>query len=71
MIEIIAAQYIVLKTPDGRTVHVNPKQVVSTSQSTGKLLSENVRCVIYTTDGRFISVVETCEDIKARLEELK
>lgn len=75
MIEIIVAaaalqQYIVLQTPDGRIVHVNPKQVVSVTEVKGKLLTDAVHCTIYTTDGRFFSVVETCESVRARLEAL-
>jgi len=74
MIEAIAAvatQYIVLQTLDGRTVYVNPKQIVNASEAKGKLITDAVHCIIYTTDGRFFSVVETCESIKRRLEELK
>jgi hypothetical protein len=65
-----ALQYIVLQTLDGRTVYVNPRQIVSTSQARGKLVVDAVQCVIYTTDNRFLTVAETCESVKARLEAL-
>lgn len=75
MIEVIvvaaALQYIVIQTLDGRTMYVNPKHIVSTSQAKGKLVVDAVQCVIYTTDGRIISVAETCNSIKARIEQLK
>ena len=74
MIEVIAiaaAQYIVLQTLDGRTVYVNPKHIVSTSQAKGKLVVDAVQCVIYTSDGRIITVTENCNSIKARIEQLK
>jgi hypothetical protein len=70
-IVIAATQYIVLQTPDGRSFHVNPKHIVSTSEAKGKLVTDKVSCIIYTSDGRFFSVVETCESIKTRLEELR
>ena len=66
-----ATQYIVLQTPDGRKMNVNPKHIVGVADTKGKLVTDIVHCVIYTTDGQFFSVVETCESIKARLEELK
>jgi hypothetical protein len=69
VIVVAAAQYIVLETLDGRKIHVNPRHIVSTSQAKGKLVTDAVQCVIYTIDGRFFSVVETCDSIKSRLEE--
>lgn len=65
-----AAQYIVLQTLDGRIVHVNPRHIVSTSQARGKLVVDAVQCVIYTTDNRFLTVAETCDSVKMKLEAL-
>jgi len=67
---VAATQYIALQTLDGRIIHVNPRQIVSTATAKGKLITDAVQCVVYTTDGRFFSVVETCESIKTRLEAL-
>jgi hypothetical protein len=68
---VAAAQYIIVHTVDGRAFYINPKQIVSTSQAKGKLVVDAVQCVIYTTDGRFITIAETCESLKMRLEQLK
>jgi len=71
MIEVIViatVQYLVLTTLDGRTIHVNPAHIVSTTTTKGKLVTDAVQCVIYTTDGRFFSVVETCDSIRKRLD---
>ena len=74
MIEVIViatVQYLVLTTLDGRTIHVNPAHIVSTTTTKGKLVTDAVQCVIYTTDGRIITIAETCESLKMRLEQLK
>lgn len=70
VIAVAAAQYIVLQTVDGRTIRVNPTQIVSTSEVKGKLITDKAQCIIYTTDSRFFSVVETCERIKTSIEAL-
>jgi len=70
-IVVAAAQFIILHSVDGRAFYINPKHIVSTSQAKGKLVVDAVQCVVYTTDGRFITVAETCESLKMRIEHLK
>ena len=65
--------FVILRTLDGRDVHVNPRQVVSVAKPspTGKAFDTKVHCVVYMTDGKFISIAEECDSIRRRLEEAR
>lgn len=73
MKEILAsAVLIILHTLDGRELSVNPKQITHlTSRGQGALIVEGVNCAVGLADGKLLSVVETCEQIRAILEQLK
>lgn len=66
--------YLALQTLDGRTVLVNPRAIVSISQTSEtrdtseKLLAGEVHCVVNLTNGKFVTVIERCEAIRARLQ---
>ena len=66
---LIAAvlQLIIVHMIDGRAVDVNPRHIVSLAHpKTGanKQFPDAVRCVISLTDGKFLSVAETCDEIR-------
>jgi hypothetical protein len=66
----IALRLVAFTGPDHQAVEVNPQEVASIRQPRGSdHFSSETHCVIYTTDGKFISVVETCEQVRARLEQ--
>jgi uncharacterized protein YlzI (FlbEa/FlbD family) len=73
MWEVLALQqYLVLQTIDGRSVFVNPAQITNMVEQTGKgVVVGSVHCVIFLTDGKFLSVTETCESIQKRLSEIR
>jgi hypothetical protein len=50
---------ILLHTPDGREVWIDPEQVTSMHEGKDQV-SSKVKCVINLTDGKFVSVVEEC-----------
>ncbi|KRR21375.1 hypothetical protein CQ14_06915 [Bradyrhizobium lablabi] len=56
-----------LHAPNGHDIHVNPREVTSMHAAIpgkkNELVTEGVRCVINLTDGRFVSVVETCDEV--------
>jgi hypothetical protein len=54
---------------DGRAVLVNPRQVTSMAEARDSgQIPDAVNCVIALTDGRFLSVAETCTEVRALLE---
>ena len=56
---MVAAALVVLTAGDGRPIAVNPQQIVVIRGPSQKdLLTKNVRCVIGTTDSKFISVAQ-------------
>lgn len=72
-IGIIVLHLVLLHTVDGREVSVNPEQVTSLhankANEDNKLLTSDVSCVVGLTDGKFVSVAESCEAVRKLLEE--
>ena len=57
---------ILLHGATGNEIIVNTNEIVSMREGDGvhnQYVTQGVRCVINTTDGKFISVAETCSDI--------
>ncbi|KYK50076.1 hypothetical protein A1D31_22455 [Bradyrhizobium liaoningense] len=59
---------------DGREVLINPIHIVSLSETAedrdpkDKLLTDKAHCVVSLSNGKFISVAETCDSIRRRVE---
>ena len=72
---LIAVRLVLLHTVDGRETYVNPDQVASmSSHKTGeanKVLVESVECVLGLGNGKIVSVLEPCDDVKRLLEAAK
>jgi uncharacterized protein YlzI (FlbEa/FlbD family) len=71
---VLLATLIVLHTLDGREIDINPKQITSMREAReddegGKAFTPGVRCMVNTTDGKFVTVTETCEEVRRKLEE--
>jgi len=65
---LLAATLFVVHTLDGRSVYVNSEQVISMAMpKDSKLFTEGVRCVITLTDGKFITVKETCAEVQKNM----
>ena len=65
---LFVAQLIMVHMVDGRVVGINPLQVTHLSEARrdvdkDKQLAANVRCVIFFSDGGYISAAEECVDI--------
>ena len=61
-------EFLLLQVLDGSEVYVNPVQIVTirTPQANGQMAA-NVHCIVNFTDGKFVTVVETCDAIRERL----
>lgn len=59
---------VLLHGPNGHEILLHPRQVTSMhSAIPGKSnaqFTDDVKCVINTTDGKFISVVEPCDTVR-------
>jgi hypothetical protein len=56
---------------DKQVIRINPSEVVTIRHPRGDEqhhMSERVKCLIHTTDGKFVSVVEECDVVKEKLE---
>jgi uncharacterized protein YlzI (FlbEa/FlbD family) len=71
----VVLHLVLLHTVDGRATLINPEQVASMSSHVeggkNKLLVETVQCVIGLTNGKIVSVVEPCDEVKQLLEAVK
>lgn len=72
LIESISYGFIMLHGLDGRSIYVNPMHIVSVADADkerGLLIGG--RCVVSMIDRKFLTVAESCADIRKRLEEMK
>jgi len=72
MIMLAAYFLIVLHAPGGREILLNTEAIASLHAAVEGVKNRNitdaVRCVIATMDGKLINVVETCDEIRALVE---
>ena len=67
---IAAVQMIALHSLSGQVVLVNPKLIVSLLEAgRGKVVTEKANCIVTFTNGKFVSVLETCAQVRARMEQ--
>jgi hypothetical protein len=70
---LIAFSLVLLHRADGYEVIVNPSQVTSLRATIGrpsKLVPQGTRCMVGLTDGKFVSVVESCDEVRKLLEQV-
>jgi len=60
---------VLLHGPNGHEILLNPATVTSMHSAiegkANELMTDEVKCVVNTTDGKFVSVVETCATVWA------
>ena len=65
---LVQVVLIMLHGPGGHQIMLNPQEVTSLTAAVpdqdNKLFVQDVNCKINTTDGKFVTVVETCEEVK-------
>jgi len=69
----IILKLIVLHAPDGDEIDVNPEQITAIrdkkSEEDNKFVVGTVNCILNTSDGKFVSVVESCEEVRRLIRE--
>jgi hypothetical protein len=62
---IILTMLLQLTGPGGQPIEMNVDQIVSMREPrSADHFGEGVHCLVFTTDGKFTGVVETCKAIK-------
>lgn len=73
--EKLALALLLLHGPTGREIRVNPSSITSLHSSVpgqpNKTLTDGVKCLVNLTDGKFVSVAETCEMVSEMIERSK
>ena len=65
----VAVPLIALHVIGGQVVLVNPRQIVSLiGQQTGHLMTAQAACVVTFANGKFLSVIETCAQVRTLME---
>lgn len=65
---LVALALVQLTGPTGQKIYVNPAEVTSVRQPlVSGHFAQGVHCVIVTTSGKFISVMEPCDDARQKL----
>jgi hypothetical protein len=72
-----AAVLVLVHTPNGDLVEVNPDQIVSLRtaapdrEDEKRLYHKSIKCLINLADGKFVAIVENCDTVRNQMEELK
>ena len=57
-----------LTGPEKQIITINPETVVTLRAPRNKgHLDNDVKCIIHTSDGKFVSVIEECDVVRERL----
>jgi hypothetical protein len=75
VIELITITVLMLHTPGDHEIAVVAEKIIAMKGGEGgdknKYVTGEARCVITTDDGKFLSVVETCEQVRRLIDEGK
>jgi hypothetical protein len=73
MLLLILLHLVVLHSVDGYEITINPAHVTilraAKEGERNKLLTDDARCIIGLTDGKFVTVAENCAVVRQLLEE--
>jgi uncharacterized protein YlzI (FlbEa/FlbD family) len=67
MTPAFAVGLLLLHGPDGREIYINPETVTTmraAPHDKNKHFPDEARCMLNTNDGKFIAVIESCEEIR-------
>jgi uncharacterized protein YlzI (FlbEa/FlbD family) len=70
---ILAALYLIrLHDPNGNEVDINPREItVMREKQQGQHLTAEAECAISLSDGKFVSVRETCDQVRQKIDALE
>lgn len=69
---LVAVQLLEVHGPDGQIALINTHEIASirapSAADLGRHFAKGARCVVLTTDGKFLAVTETCTEIRRALD---
>jgi len=70
---LATAVLLLLHTVDGREIDVNPTQITSMREAheaddPSRAFTGKVRCMVNTSDGKYVTVIEECAAIREMLK---
>ena len=69
---LAAVEFIEVHGPDGQVAFVNTNEISTlrapTSSDLNRHFSKETHCIIVTTNGKFLSSVETCNELRNRMK---
>jgi hypothetical protein len=69
LLMLMAVQFIVLTGPDKQIIHVNPKAIIDLRPPRGNdHFAPGTHCLVFLSDGKPLTVQETCDQVKHLLE---
>jgi hypothetical protein len=69
---LAALAFIQLTGPDHQIIQLNPKSIIDYRPPRGTdHFAPGTKCLIHASDGKFIPVTETCDEIRHLLEDMK
>jgi hypothetical protein len=69
---IAAMLFIQLTGPDHQIIQLNPKSIIDYRPPRGTdHFAAGAMCLIHASDGKFIPVIETCDQVRHLLEDMK
>ena len=68
---LIALELLEVHGPDGQVALINTHEIASIREPNaadlGRRFAKGSRCVVLTTDGKWLAVTETCAELRALL----
>jgi hypothetical protein len=70
MKHIVVPVMIVLHSATGTTVHLNTETITNlrNPEPSNPAFTKDVNCMVNMTDGKFVTVVETCKEIRSIMD---
>jgi hypothetical protein len=65
----LALALVALTGPGGQVIEINPAEIVSLREPRGDHFDKDVHCLIHTSDGKFIAVLETCQAVGRKIDD--
>ena len=66
------AAWLVLTGPDNQTIEIQTPHIVTTRPPRGnEHFHPSVKCLLHMADGKVVTVIQTCEEVRQMREELE
>jgi hypothetical protein len=66
---VLALHLVTLRTADGVSIEVNVDEIVAYRMPRkGEHFTPGAKCLLFMTDGRFLNISETCEEVSAAIK---